>query len=74
MLSPQLLDTVPQNSEAPSVDLLPPKSGEGRLWRRLGPGLGKAGSDADLWEPAKVIEPCEGLALAPLPDCHISSF
>lgn len=28
VLSPQLLETVPQSSEAPSVDLLPPKSGE----------------------------------------------
>lgn len=31
VLSPQLLETVPQSSEAPSVDLLPPKSGECRL-------------------------------------------
>lgn len=31
VLFPQLLETAPQSNENPSVDLLPPKSGESQL-------------------------------------------
>lgn len=43
ILFPQLLETVPQNIKNPSVDLLPPKSGECQLCERLGLGLEKEG-------------------------------